>query len=90
MKFQLAPMLIDKLKKQDVRIRNSFKKTLETFFKDPNNLELDNHELKREWKGFRSIDVTTDLCAIYQEDNLEGEPIAYFVALGTHKELYKK
>lgn len=89
MKYQLAPELIDKLKKQDVRTRKSFKKALEIFFKDPNNLELDNHELKREWEGFRSIDVTADLRAIYQEDKEGDEPIAYFVAFGTHKELYR-
>jgi len=89
MKYQLAPELIDKLKKKDVRTRKSFKKALEIFFKDPYNLELDSHELKREWEGFRSIDVTTDLRAIYQEDKEGNEPVAYFVALDTHKVLYK-
>lgn len=89
MKFQLAPKLIDKLKKQDVRIRKSFREALKIFFKDPNNLELDNHELRREWEGFRSIDVTADLRAIYQEEREGSELVAYFVALGTHKELYK-
>lgn len=90
MKVQLAPELINKLKKQDVRIRNSFKKAIELFSEDQNNLELDNHELKREWEGFRSIDVTADLRAIYQEASEEDEPITYFVALDTHKNLYKK
>ncbi|MDZ4787162.1 MAG: type II toxin-antitoxin system YafQ family toxin [bacterium] len=89
MKFQISPELINKLKKQDVRTRNSFKKALEIFFKDPNNLELDNHDLKREWEGFRSIDVTADLRAIYQEDREQDEPVAYFVAFGTHEEIYK-
>ncbi|MDP3973207.1 MAG: type II toxin-antitoxin system mRNA interferase toxin, RelE/StbE family [Candidatus Daviesbacteria bacterium] len=89
MKVQLSPKLIDKLKKQDVRIRHSFKKAIELFAQDPNNLELDNHELEREWKGFRSIDVTADLRAIYQEVRDEDEPMAYFVALGTHEYLYK-
>jgi len=114
MRFQLSPELIDKIKKQDVRIRNNFKKALEIFFKDPYNLELDNHELKREWEGFRSIDVTADLRAIYKEDKQslrlrlkqslrlrlkqslpsdeggeEDETAAYFVAFGTHIELYK-
>lgn len=89
MKYQLAPELIDKLKKKDVRIRNSFKKALEIFFKDPYDLELDNHELKREWEGFRSIDITADLRALYQEDREGDEPIAYFVALDTHTVLYK-
>lgn len=89
MKVQIAPELFAKLKKQDVRIRKSFKKAIELFSEDPNNLELDIHELEREWKGFRSIDITADLRAIYQEDKEEDEPIAYFVAFGTHKELYK-
>ena len=90
MKVQLAPGFITKLKKQDIRIRKSFKKTIELFCKDPNNPELDNHELQREWQGFRSIDITADLRAIYQEVEEEDEPTAYFVAFGTHKELYKK
>lgn len=88
MNVQLSPKLIINLKKQDVRIRNRFKEAIELFSQDPNNLELDNHELKREWEGFRSIDITTDLRAIYQEDREGPEPIAYFVALGTHKDLY--
>ncbi len=90
MKVQLAPELIVKLKKQDVRILKSFKMAIELFSEDPNNLELDNHELKREWEGFRSIDVTVDLRAIYQEGSEGNEPMAYFVAFGTHKELYKQ
>ena len=90
MKVQLSPELIDKLKKQDVRTRHNFKKAIELFSQDPNNLELDNHELEREWEGFRSIDVTADLRAIYQENREEDESMAYFVALGTHDELYGK
>ena len=89
MKVQLAPELIVKLKKQDVRTLKSFKQAIELFSEDPNNLELDNHELSREWKGFRSIDVTADLRAVYQEDSEGNKPMAYFVAFGTHKELYK-
>ncbi len=90
MKVQLAPELLNKLKKEDVRVRKSFKKAIELFSNDPLNLELDNHELEREWEGFRSIDVTADLRAIYQEDK-EGETTtAYFVAFGTHKELYRE
>lgn len=90
MKVQFSPELIDKLKKQDVRIRHSFKKAIELFTQDPNNLELDNHELEREWQGFRSIDITADLRTIYQEDKEGSKLVAYFVALGTHKELYRK
>jgi len=44
--------------------------------------------LHEEWEGFRSIDITNDYRAVYEEVQ-EGEEInAYFVALGTHDELY--
>ncbi len=89
MKVQLAPKLINKLKKQDVRIRKSFKKAIDLFSEDPTNSALDNHELHREWEGFKSIDLTADLRAIYKEDREGDQPVAYFVAFGTHEELYK-
>ena len=90
MRVQLAPRLIDKLKKQDVRIRKSFRKVINLFSIDPNNLELNNHQLHKEWEGFRSIDISSDWRAIYQEVDEGDEPVAYFVALGTHKELYRQ
>lgn len=89
MKVQLAPKLIDKLKKQDVRIQKSFKKAIDLFSQDPTNLELNNHELHREWEGFRSIDITADWRALYQEVQDGNASLAYFVALGTHNQLYR-
>lgn len=90
MKVQLAPKLIAKVKKQDVRIRKSFKTAINLFSKDPDDLGLNDHSLKREWEGFRSIDVTSDLRAVYQEISEADETFAYFVGLGTHGELYGK
>lgn len=90
MRVQLAPDLTDRIKKLDVRIRKSFKKAINTFSKDSNSLELNNHELKRKWEGFKSIDVTAGFRAIYHEIEELDESIAYFVALGTHDELYGK
>lgn len=88
MKVKLDPDLLKKLKKLDVRIRNSFRERILLFAKNPNNLELNNHPLKREYQGLRSIDITNDYRAVY-EDMISGEePIAYFFLLGTHKELY--
>ena len=90
MKVKLAPKLIDKLKKQDVRLRKSFKKAINLFSKDPHHSSLNNHDLYKEWEGHKSIDITNDYRAIYEEIT-EGESlVAYFVGLGTHKELYEK
>ena len=90
MRVQLAPELISKVKKQDVRIRKKFKRAIGLFSKDPNNLELNNHQLKREWKGFRSINITSDKRAVFEEINEGDDPVAYFIELGTHNELYGK
>lgn len=78
------------LKKLGVRIRKSFKEKILLFSKNPEDLQLDNHPLKREWQGYKSIDITSDWRAIYKEIQKGEETVAYFVALGRHKELYRK
>lgn len=81
---------LKKLKKLDVRIRKSFKQKIAIFLIDPFNPQLNNHPLKREYQGYRSIDITNDYRAIYQEKVEHDEQIAYFIALGTHEELYRE
>ncbi len=77
-------------KKANVRIRKSTDERLKIFGKNPFEKGLNNHSLRDEWEGYRSIDITNDYRAIYKEVK-EGEEInAYFVALGTHKELYRE
>lgn len=90
MNIRLSPDFLKKLKKSNVRILKSFKERIILFSKDPNNPQLDNHPLKREWQGYQSIDITSDYRAIYKEIQIGEEIIAYFVALGTHDELYRK
>lgn len=81
---------IELYKKTDVRIRKITDEKLEIFSKNPFDTGLNNHSLRDEWKGYMSIDITNDYRAVYKEVK-EGEEInAYFVALGTHEELYKK
>lgn len=89
MTVRYDPTFLSKLKKIDVIIRKHLKERLEIFIKDPNNLQLHNHALRDKWDGHRSIDVTNDWRAIYMEKIESGKTIAYFVAIGTHKELYK-
>lgn len=86
---QYDPHFIDKLKSVDVRIRKSFTQKIELFKKDPFNIELNNHELHNEYAGYRSIDITNDYRALYEEVKGADGTIAYFSLLGTHKELYK-
>lgn len=76
-------------KELNVRIQNRVDKQIRIFQKNPLDPQLNNHELKKEYQGFRSIDITSDYRAIYEEVSEEEEPVAYFTLIGTHKELYK-
>lgn len=88
--IRYSPLFLRTLKKLDVRIRKRFKENILLFAKNPRNPQLDNHPLKREYRGLRSIDITADWRAIYAE-KLEGKgKTAYFVFIGTHKQLYRK
>ena len=60
MTIKYDPIFLDKLKKSGVRIRKSFKERLEIFIKDPHNPQLNNHPLKRNYLGYRSIDITNN------------------------------
>jgi len=74
--------------KLGVLIRKNFKDALIIFAKDPYTPRLDNHPLKKNWYGYRSIDVNADYRVFYKEIKAAREITVYFVAIGTHKELY--
>jgi addiction module RelE/StbE family toxin len=90
MKIQLSSYFHRKIKKEDVRIQKSFKEALRLFILNPFDPQLDNHPLKDPWNGCRSIDITGDYRAIYEELNKGDDVIAYFITIGTHQELYAK
>lgn len=90
MTVKYSPSFLKVFKKLDVRIRKSFKQKILIFSKNPDDLQLNNHELKKEWLEHRSIDVDADYRAVYQEKNNGEDSVAYFVVLGTHDQLYKK
>lgn len=76
--------------KADVRIRNKADDCLRIFKRNPNDSQLKNHKLRREWIGNSSINITSDWRAIYKEIELTDGVIAYLVAIGTHKQLYRR
>lgn len=90
MNVKIDPDILKKLNKLDVRIRNTFKEKILIFQKNPDEPLLNNHELRNPYKGLRSIDITNDYRAIYEEMTVGQETVAYFVILGTHKDLYKR
>lgn len=88
MKVFYDPAFYEKLKKVNVRIRKSVKERMLLFSKNPNDLALNNHALRDEWQGYRSIDITNDIRAIYKELQIGEDIVDYFEIFGTHKELY--
>ena len=81
---------LKQLKKSDIRIRKIFKQRLILFAENQNDLELNNHPLKREYVGFRSIDITADYRAVYKEVVQKDDTYIYFTSLGTHHQLYER
>lgn len=90
MRVVYDPAFLEKLKKVDVRIRKRVSERIILFSKNPEDPQLDNHPLQREYHGYMSIDITSDWRAIYKEAKIGTEIVAYFIFLGTHKELYGK
>ena len=60
--------------------------TLNLFIDNPNYEDLRNHELRKNWKRYRSISIGGDLRLHFKMINSE---FAYFVAVGSHDQLYK-
>ena len=73
-------------KKLKPNLQNRFTRRIGLFKTDPFNPILNNHALAGKYKGYRSINVTGDLRAVYK---LMEESVAYFVALDTHSNLYR-
>jgi len=73
-------------KKLSVKYRNKFKEKIAIFLKDEFNPILNNHPLKAKYKGYRSIDVTGDLRAIYRREERDN---IIFVIIDKHSNLYK-
>lgn len=88
--IKYSPTFFRTLKKVNVRIRKSFKEKILIFSKNPKDLALNNHLLKEPYQGLRSIDITADWRAIYEQKIERKETVAYFITLGTHNELYSK
>ncbi len=74
-------------KKLDEKIRIAFGKRLEIFLENEFDSVLRNHVLQGEYEGTRSISITGDFRAHYII--LETKDY-YFVAIGSHSELYDK
>jgi addiction module RelE/StbE family toxin len=67
-------------------LREKVIETVDLFLDRPMEPSLRNHPLTKEWHGYRSISADSDLRLHFKI--LDGD-IVYFVAVGTHSQLYK-
>ncbi len=69
------------------KVKIKFKTRRDLFLENELHPLLNNHPLAGEYAGFRSINITGDLRAIYYRLS---EDTVVFVSIGTHSQLYQK
>lgn len=67
------------------KIKERFKQRIVIFRENPFDPKLRNHALKGRYLGYRSIDITGDIRALY---TVTGNTIIIFGFIGTHGQLY--
>jgi mRNA interferase YafQ len=86
MQYFLSKSFQKQFKRLPKKTKNKAIERLRVFIVDPMDHRLHNHPLTGEWAGYRSIDITGDIRAIYK--NVD-ERIVRFAAIGSHSELYE-
>ena len=71
--------------KVNLKVKISFKRRVTLFKANPFDTSLRNHALKGRYLGFRSIDITGDVHALY---TTKGDTIIIFGFIGSHSQLY--
>lgn len=90
MRIKFSPKFDKQLQNSPHDVQRVVSIRLDLFVSNPYHPLLRNHKLVGEYMGRRSINITGDWRAIYREvDSLIDGPFAYFVALGTHNQLYR-
>ncbi|PIR58714.1 MAG: hypothetical protein COU69_04095 [Candidatus Pacebacteria bacterium CG10_big_fil_rev_8_21_14_0_10_56_10] len=67
-------------KKTPPKLKVKFQERLMLFEKDEFDPVLNNHQLKGKWLGYRSINVTGDIRAIFKRDTQR----ALFITIDNH------
>lgn len=71
--------------KLNPKIQKKFKEKRNLFFLDEFNVALNNHASKGKWLGYRSINITGNIRAIFKRD----PETAIFVTIDSHSNLYR-
>lgn len=94
MKIKLSPEVaadLKNLKQKDLKFAKRVEKQLALFDQNPKHPSLRTHKLtgKIENRWSISIDKSIRMVYVVVKEKESLEPIAYFVAIGTHAQAYK-
>jgi len=90
MRIVFSPDIVKELKKikrNNVKLSKRVEKQLSLFQNSPQHISLRTHKLQGNLKNMWSISITEKIRMVYL---LLSHQEAYFIALGTHDEVYKK
>ena len=87
-KISFSKRFTKRYQKIPAKVQVQFKVKIGIFEQNKFDPRLRNHGLSGEWQGCRSIDITGDWRAVYEE--LAGGAVEWveFVEIGTHSQLY--
>ena len=83
--LQYHKQFLKDYKKLSKNIKEAFASRLKVFQTNKFNQLLNNHKLHEEFSGYRGINVTGDIRAIYKEH----DEVIEFRRIGSHAELYE-
>ncbi len=92
MKIDFSPNCQKKLavlKRKDASLFKLVSKQLLCFQQQPNHPSLRLHKLKEDLNDTWSISITHSVRMVFYYREVEGERGVVFIAIGTHKEVYK-
>ena len=95
MKIKLSPDVTSNLKKlklKDLKLSGKAEKQLTLFAQNPKHPSLRTHKLKGKIENRWSISITKSIRMVYVviEGQENEDPTAYFVAIGSHDQAYRK
>ncbi len=84
-KIEYAKKFRKQYSKLNPKIRTQFKKRQRLWLNDPYNTQLHLHMLTGEYAGLYSINITSDIRALYEKID---DSYVIFGFIGTHSQLY--
>lgn len=75
-----------KFSKFPEKIKNQCIDKIKIFIQNPYHPALNNHALHGKYLGYRSINISGDLRAVYK---MQAENVALFIDIDSHANLYK-